>query len=111
MVKLLSESDYLNPLKSINEFEIKFEFGLLISIDNPSRWSPWGHALRACVMLDFNNHLLASILVITIRGVLEWIVMLKIRYRSISLVYSICSYFGHMDSTYYLLIKGSVAPP
>lgn len=74
------------------------------------RWSPWEHALRACVMLDFNSHLPASIPVITVKGGLDRTFRLKVRYRSIPLAYIICSYFGYMNSICYVVIKGPVAP-
>lgn len=63
--------------------------------------SPWGHTLRACVhacvMLDFTNKLLVTILVNAVRASVESNMQVKVYFRLIplSVVYTVVWSLGH----------------
>lgn len=65
-------------------------------------WSPWGHALQACVMMDFTTMLPSFLPVIAVRGGFERIVHLCVLYQLKPLSCEICSCFGHISANCYL---------
>lgn len=65
-------------------------------------WSPWGHSLRACVMLYFTSSLASFILVIAVWGRLETIVQLGVRYWLKPLSCDACLCFGHANNDFTL---------
>lgn len=58
---------------------------------------PWGHALRACVMLDFGRFIPHVIPVVIIRDCMETLVHLKVRVRSTPPACEIYACFGQWE--------------